>query len=98
MSVLDVYSIGPTQINNDIYLDLVPDGTTGIELTIHNIYSSGNFELHFTNGTNTIIIDSFTDITSLSGLFLECTEKAWYRIKNISGTAQYVGATGRYTK
>ena len=96
MAIGDIYSTGPTSITNQSFLDFRPSANQ--EFTLHNIHSGGAFEIHYTDGTNFIIVCTSAVSNTVSGLFFECNNTYWYRIKNTSGSNQFVGGTGRYSK
>jgi hypothetical protein len=92
----DVYSTGVIQVATGAYLDFRPD--VGYEITLHNIHASDSFELQYTDGINSIVIQESTSGQSISSVFYECNNTFWYRILNISVNSQNMSGTGRYSK
>jgi hypothetical protein len=92
----DIYSTGIINVPADSFLDFRPD--IGNEITLHNIHASDSFELQYTDGVNFIICDFFLEGKTISGLFFECDNSSWYRIKNTFGSSQLMAGSGRYSK
>ena len=88
--------IAMSSVADGAFLDIRPG--SGAEWIIHNLFSpdGSDIELHVYNGTNTILLDSH------DGGYLNCrlhpTNSIYYRIKNTSGVAIYIGYDGVVSK
>jgi len=96
MAVGDVKS-AIVSLNPNGVLDIRPP--VGEEWVIHNITCSGACELYFTDGTNTILVDSImTTYGGWLGFAFHVTNSVWYAVKNVSGGTILVGYDGVCTK
>jgi hypothetical protein len=80
-------------------MDMITSGA-GEETVVENILVPYNaaVEFYFYNGTNTILFDAATSNgAKLGGVFAN-TYTVYYRVKNVSGGAIYMGYTGHITK
>ena len=94
MAVGDVVA-AHSSVDNGAYLTI--QAGAGIEWTIHNIYTPGDAELYRTDGTNDILLESVAD-AGWFGYFFHVTNSYYFKVKNTSGGAQYMGYDGVITK
>lgn len=85
-----------SSIADTAYLTVQP--TSGTEWIIHNIYlpAGSSVELYRTDGSNDIKIDSGTD--SWTGCVFHVTNGIYFKVKNVSGGAIYLGYDGVISK
>lgn len=96
MAADDRYIVGPTSIANESYLTIQPD--SGVEIIIKNIICADSAEVYITDGTNYILIDAATGVNSWLNVSIDITNSVYIKVKNVSGVAQYMCATGVQTK
>jgi hypothetical protein len=84
-------------VNAGSYLAITPG--SGAEWIIHNVHApiGTSTELYFYDGSNEIKIDTNTT-GGWMGFFLHCTNSKYYRIKNTSVSAAYLGYDGIVSK
>jgi len=70
----------------------------GVEWVIHNVHHEAGAELHFYDGTNTIVVMTDAAGGSWTGLALHATNTKYYRIKNTDAAAKHLGYDGVQTK
>ena len=95
MAVGDVTS-ALSSVANNAYLDIQP--AAGVEWVVHNLYHKGSAELYISDGSNEIKVMADTSESGWLGYYLHCNNTLYYRIKNISGGAIYLGYDGVITK
>lgn len=94
----DIYVGGPTSVNIGDFLTIQP--AAGVEAVVINIYHGDKaIEVYYSDGTNDIKIDAGeSGGLSLMGRSLGVTNARYLKVKNVSGSAAYLGWTGMYTK
>jgi len=95
MAVGDVIN-GHSSVANDAFQTIQPG--SGVEWCVHNIVYAGAMELEYFDGTNTIKLDADSAFGARLNLCLHCTNSKYYRVKNKSGGAMYIGYDGVQTK
>lgn len=78
------------------YLDIQPGA--GVEWIIHNILvsSTAGIELYISDGTNEELVLSSTG--GLLDYHFHATNSIYYRVKNVSGSTEYIGYDGIISK
>lgn len=71
---------------------------SGVEWVLHNVYFGGAMELYYTDGTNSIKIDSDTTLGARLGTVFHVNNTRYIQIKNVSGGTVYLGYDGVITK
>lgn len=95
MAAGDVYNVAVTSVSNGAYLAFQPGSG---EVVVQNISYAGAMELYFYDGTNEVKVDSDAGPGSRLGLYLNCTNARYYRIKNVSGGAVNMAGDGVVTQ
>lgn len=95
MAAGDVYSPAIATITSGNF-DMQP--AAGVEVVIHNIAHSASANLIFTDGTNSIVIDTQTGAGSWASMFLHCTNTRFYRVTSVGSVSNIVGCDGMTTK
>lgn len=101
MAYGDVYIKGVESItgsSDPTFYYFVTQPSSGVEVVIHNVLHSDSAELQFYDGTNYIPIDVHAGSGGWLGLFLHCTNSKYYRVKNISTSANLISCDGVQTK
>lgn len=96
MAAGDAYILAPATVTNGSYMDLQPSGS--VEVVVHNIYvpEGTAIELYYYDGADTIL--HLSTNTSLYNLQFHCTNGAYIRVKNVSGSSAIFAADGMTTK
>ena len=71
---------------------------SGQEWCIHNILHESDAELHFYNGTYSLLADSDPGAGGWMGYFFHCTNSKYYRVKNTTTSARLISYDGVVTK
>lgn len=92
----DIVSVH-SSVSNNTYLSVQPSGT--IEWGIQNFYAdeATSWQLFRTDGTNEILIRNVTGVLQLPQPF-NATNSIYFRMKNVSGSAAYMGYDGKISK
>ncbi|WP_026694075.1 hypothetical protein [Peribacillus kribbensis] len=89
-----------TSVAAGAFLDIIPG--SGAEWIISNInYGNTTIEIYQSDGTNNILCDQQVGTSTGGaawGLSLKCTPTRYYRIKNTSASAAYIGYDGIVSK
>jgi len=98
MAAGDVIIFGPTSVASGSYLDLQPG--TDVEISIHNINHEAAIQLYFYDSSTASLVPSIpvADATPLVTMALRGTNSKYYRVKNLSASAQLISADGLVTK
>ncbi len=94
VNVGDTYTYSAT-ISNNASLSLQQTGTVAV--VVHNINYAGAVELHATDGTNDVKIDTDSANGGWLAFAFHCTAGYWYYVKNTSGGNLVITADGIYT-
>lgn len=94
VNVGDTYTYSAT-ISNNASLSLQQTSTQCV--VIHNIGYGASVELHATDGTNDVKIDSDTSAGGWLNFAFHCTATYWYYIKNVSSGNLVITADGIIT-
>ena len=94
----DVFS-ALIQVSNNAYLDIQP--ASAYNAVVYNIYYTGAVEFYWSDGSNNIKFDSDAygggaGSGARKGLVHHVTNSYYLRVKNVSGSAIYIGYNGRY--
>ncbi|AEG14683.1 hypothetical protein Desku_1096 [Desulfofundulus kuznetsovii DSM 6115] len=95
MAVGDVYS-GLQSVAAGSFLNIQPPA--GTEAVITNIYYGGKVEVYFTDGTNSVLVDSDTAAGSMQGRCFHVTNTLYLQVKNADTAAKLIGFDGVITK
>jgi hypothetical protein len=95
MAVGDVYS-GLQSVAAGGFLDIQPPA--GVEAVITNIYYESKVEVYFSDGTNSVLIDSDTAGGSMQGRCFHVTNSLYLRVKNTDTAAKLIGFDGVITR
>ena len=96
MDLGDIYQKGVEVISAGNYFSIQPD--TGNEIVIHNVIFSGACEVYIYDGVTELLMDTFTEVGSLSGQYFHCTNTKYIRVKNTTAGNLNFYADGVYTK
>lgn len=94
MAVGDVYS-GIQSVAAGDFLTIQPPA--GTEVVITNIYYEGPVEVYFTDGTNSIKVDSDLTGGSMQGRCFHITNALYLKVKNTDTAAKFIGFDGVIT-
>lgn len=95
MAVGDVKS-EISSVNAGAYLNVQPPA--GEEWVIHNIYHESDVELHFYDGTNSLVFDSDAGAGVYAKYAFHVTNSRYIRVKNTAASAKLIGYCGVQTK
>lgn len=95
MAAGDIYNQGITTITSG---EFAMRPATGIEVVVHNISHSASATLQFTDGTDTIDVDTQTGAGSWMGMRLHCTNGKYYKVVSVGSVINKIAADGVYTK
>lgn len=98
MAAGDAYIKAPASIANGNFMDLQPGAS--VEVVIHDIYvpTGTAYEVYFSDGTNNILYLSMPAGGAALNLQAHCSNSYYVRVKNTSGSAAYMSASGMTTK
>jgi hypothetical protein len=98
MAAGDAYIKAPASTNNGSFLDLQP--SAGVEVVVHDIYvpTGSAYEVYYSDATNNILYLSMPAGGGALNLQAHCTNSYYVRVKNVSGSAVYMAASGMTTK
>lgn len=101
MAAGDVYQLFDATVGETEFLTMQP--SAGVELVIHNITvnptaTTSTTALEFYDGTNAFIVDTITGSGSWMGMFLHCTNAAYYRVNPTDATNTKICCDGMVTK
>lgn len=98
MAAGDAYIKAPASIANGSFMDLQPG--SGVEVVIHDIYVPNGtaYEVYYSDGTNNILYLSMPAGGGSLNLQAHCSNTYYVRVKNVSGSAAYMSASGMTTK
>lgn len=91
-----VFSVGPTEIDADAYLDIQPDA--GDEVKVETFAIGGNVEVYLHEGATDLLVDTLAGPDTYTGLTYRATNTRYYRLKNKEAVAVGLSAEGVYTK
>lgn len=94
VNVGDTYTNSATVTNGNT-LSFQQGGTQAV--VIHNIGYGGAVELHATDGTNDVKIDSDSGSGGWLNFAFHCTASYWYYVKNTSGGSIVITGDGIVT-
>jgi len=85
-----------SSVATDSYLDIQPGA--GVEWIVHNVLvaETATIELYITDGTNEEKVISSTG--GLLDYHFHTTNSIYYRVKNTSGSTEYIGFDGIISK
>lgn len=95
MAVGDVVSVVPTSVSAAASLTIQPSSTA--EWVIHNLYYGAAVEVYYTDGTNSIKIDSDASLGGRFGAVFHVTATKYLALKNVSAGAAYFAYDGVIT-
>lgn len=78
MAAGDVYNKIDADVDSSETFLMQPD--SGVEVVIHNITHTDTATLQFTDGSTVIDVDTQTGAGAWMGMFLHCTNGAYYRL------------------
>lgn len=85
-----------SSVANAAYLTIQPSGVIAWRLLA--IYAGGNVEIYRTDGTNEVLVDTLTGGGMWSNFENLLTNGYYFRVKNVSGVAIYIGYDAVITK
>lgn len=86
---------GLSNLANNASLQIKP--SAGVDWAIHNLYYGAGCEVRFTDGTNSILIESPAAGQSTNRSH-RATNTRWFEIKNTSGSSANFGYDGVQTR
>lgn len=95
MAVGDVKS-GLQSIAAGAFLAIQPP--SGEEWVIHNVYHESDVELHFYDGTNSLVFDTDPGAGVYAKYAFHVTNSRYIRVKNTTTTAKLIGFDGIQTR
>lgn len=95
MAAGDVYTKYDSDVDAADTFDMQP--SAGTEAVIHNITHSDTCSLEFYDGTTAYTVDTQTGAGSWMGMFLHCTNGAYYRVNPTTDNTA-ICCDGMYTK
>ena len=101
MAVGDVYQLFDATIGATEFLTMQP--SAGVEVVVHNITvnptdAASISALEFYDGTDAYVVDTITGSGSWMGMFLHCTNTAYYRVNPSDATNTKGCCDGMVTK